>query len=92
MKIYFVLVMAFAIGCWAVSKPMESIENYNVMIVHGAYGKEKGFLNEKDTNEAYYAGTSLENGATLGAYDNVVRSERWPFLVSGSRFLRRKEN
>ena len=45
---------------------MESIENYNVMIIHGAYGKEKGFLDEKDTNEAYYAEGSLENGATLG--------------------------
>ena len=44
---------------------MESIENYNVMIVHGAYSKDEGFLDEKDTNEAYYAGTSLENGATL---------------------------
>lgn len=43
----------------------ESIENYNVMIIHGAYGSEKGFLDEKDTNEAFYAGTSLENGATL---------------------------
>jgi hypothetical protein len=35
------------------------------MIVHGAYSKDEGFLDEKDTNEAYYAGTSLENGATL---------------------------
>ena len=44
---------------------MESIENYNVMIVHSAYSKDEFFLDEKDTNEAYYAGTSLENGATL---------------------------
>ena len=77
MKIYFVFAMAFAIGCWAVPKPMESIENYNVMIVHGAYSKGKGFLDEKDTNEAYYAGTSLENGATLGAYDNSDRITNW---------------
>lgn len=25
---------------WAVSKPMESIENYNVMLLHGAYGSD----------------------------------------------------
>lgn len=67
MKKLLVLVMVWAIVGWAIPKPMESIENYNVMIVHGAYGSEKGFLDEKDTNEAYYAEGSLENGATLGA-------------------------
>lgn len=65
MKKLLVLVMVWAIVGWAISRPMESIENYNVMMVYGAYGAEKGFLDEKDTNEAYYAGTSLENGATL---------------------------
>jgi len=32
--------------CWSIPKPMESIENYNVMMVHGAYGKynDKGKL------------------------------------------------
>ncbi len=77
MKNTFLLVMALTIVCWAVPKPMESIENYNVMIIHGAYGADKGFLDEKDTNEAYYAGTSLENGATLGAYDNNDRITNW---------------
>jgi len=38
MKILFVLLMTFAISCWSIPKPMESVENYNVMIVHGAYG------------------------------------------------------
>ena len=55
----FWLLMAFAIFGWAIPKPMESIENYNVLMVHGAYGHEKGFLDEKDTNEAYYAGTDI---------------------------------
>ena len=32
-----ILLMAFTAISWAVPKPMESIENYNVMIVHGAY-------------------------------------------------------
>ena len=69
--------LAFICDTWAISRPMESIENYNVMIIHGAYGKEKGFLDEKDTNEAYYAEGSLENGATLGAYDNSDRITNW---------------
>lgn len=52
------LVIVFVIGCWAVPKPMESITNYNVMMIHGAYGKEKGFLDIADssrTKEAYAA-------------------------------------
>lgn len=40
MKYLFVLIMAFAINCWSVPKPMKSITNYNVMMVHGAYGPE----------------------------------------------------
>jgi hypothetical protein len=38
MKKIIVLVVAAFIFCWAIPKPMESIENYNVMMVHGAYG------------------------------------------------------
>ena len=65
MRNLLIFLFAMTICVWSIPKPMESIENYNVMIVHGAYGKDEGFLDEKDTNEAYYAGTSLENGATL---------------------------
>ncbi len=77
MKKLIIVLLVIANACWSVPKPMESIENYNVMVIHGAYGAEKGFLDEKDTNEAYYAGTSLENGATLGAYDNSDRITNW---------------
>lgn len=38
MRILVVLVLAFVVNCIAVPKPMESITNYNVMMVHGAYG------------------------------------------------------
>ncbi len=38
MKVLFVWIMAFAINCWAITKPMETIENYNVMLLHDAYG------------------------------------------------------
>lgn len=37
MKKLLVLVMVLTIMGWSVPKPMESIENYNVMMVHGAY-------------------------------------------------------
>ena len=81
MKKYIVCFLALFVSCWAVSKPMESFENYNVMIVHGAYPAYKGFLDKNDTNEAYYANGSLENGATLGAYDNENRITNWVSTV-----------
>ena len=91
MKKNIVLLVILLIPCvlWASSKPMESIENYNVMIVHGAYSACQGFwierdstsceefLAETDTREAYYAKATLENGATLGAYDNSDRITNW---------------
>ena len=36
MKNIIVLMMAVAVFSWSVPKPMESITNYNVMMVHGA--------------------------------------------------------
>lgn len=44
MKNLFVLIMVFAIMCWSIPKPMESIENYNVLMVHGAYGSNKNYM------------------------------------------------
>lgn len=44
MKNVFFLVMVLTIGCLAVSKPMESIESYNVLMVHGAYGLERNVI------------------------------------------------
>lgn len=38
MKKSIILLLAIASMCWAIPKPMESIENYNVIMVHGAYG------------------------------------------------------
>ena len=28
---------------WSIPRPMESIENYNVLMIHGAYGSDKCF-------------------------------------------------
>ncbi len=44
MKKASLFLLLFIITCWAVPKPMESIENYSVLMVHGAYGSNKGFL------------------------------------------------
>ncbi len=38
MKKLIALVMAFAIMGWSIPKPTETIENYNVMLLHDAYG------------------------------------------------------
>lgn len=43
MKKIVVLMMAVAVFCWTIPKPMESIENYNVLMIHGAYGSDKCF-------------------------------------------------
>lgn len=45
-KALVVLFFAVASVCWAVPKPMESVENYNILMVHGAYGASKGFGNK----------------------------------------------
>ncbi len=83
-KLIIVLFAAVCCECWSVPKPMESIENYNVMLIHGAYGKEKGFLDISDTTkikEAYAATKALDNGAALGRYyeepDDKPRLLHW---------------
>ncbi len=44
MKRMLLFVLILIINCWAVPKPMESIENYSVLMVHGAYGWNEGFI------------------------------------------------
>ena len=71
MKKLILMVIAVAVFCWSIPKPMESVENYNVMLLHGAYGSDQGFLGITDTNktaEAYNAKAYLDNGAALGRY------------------------
>ncbi|MCF0224793.1 MAG: alpha/beta fold hydrolase, partial [Fibrobacter sp.] len=57
---------------------MESITNYNVLLLHGAYGSNKGFLNETDPKkmgEAYFAENPLDNGANIGRYVEKVNEK-----------------
>ena len=73
-KNIFLFVIVFAVGCFAISKPMESSVDYNVLLIHGAYGSDKGFLggfviDSAKLGEAYYAAKPLDNGAQIGRYD-----------------------
>ena len=43
MKEIVALMMVLAIMGWAIPKPMESVEKYNIVLVHGAYGSDKCF-------------------------------------------------
>ena len=53
MKNILLFVFVFIISCWAVPKPMESVENYNILMVHGAYESGKGIENcSSETPEA----------------------------------------
>lgn len=78
MKNILLLVVALSIGCWAVPKPMESITNYNVMLLHGAYGHTdadgalQGFLEDKNLPSAYFASEYLGK-ANIGKYDSQNR-------------------
>ncbi len=38
MKKIFVFVAILVVVGWSIPKPMESVENYNVMLLHDAYG------------------------------------------------------
>ena len=77
MKNFVFLLLVSLVCVWAIPKPMESVENYNVMLIHGAYGSNKGFSADPLLPEAYNAGGALENGATLGGYTNDERITQW---------------
>lgn len=83
MKKILLLAMLFAIGCWAVPKPMESVTNYNMLMVHGAYGSDKGISEDlcKNASEASYAprflNSSEDEGANIGYYHKSGRLTSW---------------
>lgn len=54
-----VLLVLLTIICeaWAIPLPMESVTNYNVMLLHGAYGTDKGVS---------------ENGEYLSSYEDSI--------------------
>lgn len=42
MKNILLFIITLVVACWSIPKPMESITNYNVVMVHGAYESSKG--------------------------------------------------
>ena len=42
MKKVLLVFLLFTVYGWAVPKPMESVEKYNIVLVHGAYQADKG--------------------------------------------------
>lgn len=70
------LVLTVVCESWSTPKPLESIENYNVLMVHGAYGAKKGIDENKNLKEAYSTSEFLGN-ATLGSYTSNDRITKW---------------
>ncbi|MBQ7081028.1 MAG: hypothetical protein IJM92_15505 [Fibrobacter sp.] len=58
MKKYLLLVLCTVVLSWSIPKPMESIDNYNVLMVHGAYGAKKGV---KDAAFGWYVKPIFSN-------------------------------
>ena len=43
MKLYLSILLCAVVFSWSIPKPMESVTNYNVLMVHGAYASDKCF-------------------------------------------------
>ena len=74
-KIISLLILGINI-CWALPKPMESIEKYNVLLVHGAYESSKGIPESSEYLSAY-DNTEFLGKATLGKYNGNDRITKW---------------
>ena len=83
------LILSIVYESWAVPKPMESITNYNVLLLHGAYGhykkdddgkidksKPQGFFESETIPSANDAEDYLGN-ATIGRYTDNSRINYW---------------
>ena len=81
MKKLLALVMVFAIMGWSIPKPMESIENYSVLMIHGAYGPKNsdGKLQGFDPGNYPQAIDATEHlgAASMGSYTSNNRVTRW---------------
>ena len=81
MKRVLLFVMTFVIVGWSVPKPMESITNYNVMMIHGAYGPYDDDGNLQGFEPGAYIQAVDTTGrlgvATMGKYTSDTRITRW---------------
>ena len=66
---------------WSIPKPMESITNYNVMMLHGAYGpkNDDGELQGFDPGDYSQAIEATEHlgAASMASYTSNNRVTRW---------------
>lgn len=75
-KVLWLILLTFICESWAVSRPMETIENYNILMVHGAYGSDKGIKANTGLKEADSTSEFLGK-ATLGSYTSDSRITKW---------------
>ena len=76
MRKIFIAVTLIVAYAWSVSKPMESITNYNVIMLHGALGSDKGFKPDESIPEAIYDG--YRGSGHIGKYgDHKDRVTYW---------------
>lgn len=76
MRKLIILLIAVASACWSIPKPMESITNYNVMMIHGALGSDKGIKEKKSLAEAS-KDSSFRGDGHIGKYDSENRLTYW---------------
>ena len=76
MKNIILLVLVASVFCWSIPKPMESITNYTVMMLHGALGSDKGFKPDESIPEAAY--DDYRGSGHIGKYgDHKDRVTYW---------------
>ena len=59
MKTFLCLIVTIVCVVFAIPKPMESLNHYNVVLVHGAAPEEKGFESECKSDNIYDANTMM---------------------------------
>ena len=75
-QIVFLLLLVMVCESWSIPKPMESITNYNVIMLHGALGSDKGFKSDESIPEAIYDG--YRGSGHIGKYgDHKDRVTYW---------------
>ncbi len=76
-----VLFLIFTLICesWSVPKPMESVTNYNVIMMHGALGSDKGIESETFGNPMLEASLDsvFRGEAHIGKYGSENRLTYW---------------
>lgn len=76
MRKLIILLIALVSVCWSIPKPMESITNYNVMMIHGALGSDKGIKEDGSLAEAA-RDSSFRGDGHIGKYGSENRLTYW---------------